>query len=298
MKIHKHHIDDKTKIKYLFVIAMCMLAIALGIHQAVAAYISVSNMKAVASTNENESLFNSNLLYGYRSNPSSIETNSIVLDSDGEVVKMTITIFNYHKQDINLVNPLDVKYDFSVAASGAPDGNYSGYSVNDTGLDSNHKYSQTGVLLYGRNACKQSYTVQFPKSHLDYAQFTVIAKVDDKSGGVRGTNLDCLAAIIVPSQYSEVASPIVRGTLVETGDPADYDAYNYEITIGGMASDVEINWNSNYVELDPFFAEEAKVNPRDGTATVRLEPGTRIIQFYQVKQAYSWNDLGLGVRRK
>lgn len=302
MKAGKSQSGNNNKIKYLFVIAICCLAIALGIQQTIAAYISISNMKAVASTNENESLFNSNYLYGYRSTPSPIARNPIEINGNGYTVSFTISIFNYHKQDINLVNPSDVTYELVIKATGAQGDNYSDYKVNDAVLGSDATYSSGNVIIKGRKADKDNYEITMPIRDLDYAQFEAVATVKTVSGGSTGTNIRCLAAIIAPSKRSQVASPSVEGRLVESGNIDDYDAFNYEITVGGNESDVKLVWNNEYIEIDPFFARDKIITTENNRCAMEfhMDIGTKIIQFYRTgaDRPSEWSDLGINVRKK
>lgn len=307
MKADKSQRNDNNRIKYLFVVALCLLAIAIGIKQATAAYLSISNMKAVASTNENEALFNSNYLYGYKSAPSSIATNTIELNGVGDQVSFNVSIFNYHKQDINLVSQNDITYDLTVEVTGSQSSNYSAYKVNGTAVGSNWKYSLPNITLQGRKAAVKNYMITMPTEDLDYAQIKVMATVRTVSGGA-GTNIYCLAAILAPSRHSQVVSPTVSGRLVESDNNSDnnigdYDAYNYEITVGGSASTVELKWNSDVVEIDPFVAGELKEPTTNGnvtTAKLNLDVGTRVIQFYRtagMSKPSRWTDLGLSVSK-
>lgn len=299
MKEDKSQGKDNNRIKYLFVVALCLLAIAIGIKQATAAYLSISNMKAVASTNESEALFNSNYLYGYKSPPSSIATNTVEVNDAGSEVSFNVSIYNYHKQDINLVSQSDITYEISFQVSGSRSGNYSAYKVNGNPVGSDGSFTIRDVTLTGRKAAVNNYMITMPTEDLDYAQIKVIATVKTVSGGT-GTNISCLAAILAPSRYSQVALPTVSGSLIEKGDLKEYDAYNYEVTIGGNSSDIVLQWNNSIVEIDPFFAKEFGIKDNPGTAKLSQFPiGTRVIQFYRVGsiKPSSAADLGLSVSK-
>lgn len=292
----------KINRKHLIIAVLCCIAIAAGVWQAMAAYISVSSMKAVASTNENESLFNSNYLYGYRSYPTSIAGNAIQFDDREGTVSFTITIFNHHKQDDNLVNPSDVTYELEITATGAQDNDYSDYKVDGKAMtagSSSASFSSGNVTLKGRKSATHKYEITMPARDLDYAQFKSVATVKATSGGSTGTNIYCLAAMLAPSKRSQVASPSVEGRLMESGNIHDYDAFNYEITVGGNAADVKLTWNKEYVEIDPLFAAEHSLDNGSGKAELQLDIGTQIIQFYRKgdRRPSTWNDLGISVRK-
>lgn len=302
MKTDKSQRNDNNRIKYLFVVALCLLAIAIGIRQATAAYLSISDMKAVASTNENESLFNSNYLYGYKSAPSSIATNTVEVNDAGSEVSFNVSIYNYHKQDINLVSQSDITYEISFQVSGSQSGDYSAYKVtynNKTeSVGNDGKYKIDRVTLTGRKAAVNNYMITMPTEDIDYAQIKVIATVKTVSGGT-GTNIYCLAAILAPSRHSQVALPTVSGSLIEKGDLTQYDAYNYEVTIGGNSSDIVLQWNNSIVEIDPFFAKEFEIKDNPGTARLTLPIGTRVVQFYRTgaDKPSDEDDLGLSVSK-
>lgn len=292
----------KINRKHLIIAVLCCIAIAAGVWQAMAAYISVSNMKAVASTNENESLFNSNYLYGYRSYPTSIARNSIEFDNSDGTVSFTITIYNHHKQDDNLVNPSDVTYELELVATGAQGNDYSGYKVDGrtmTAGNSSASFTSGNVTIKGRKSTTHKYVVTMPGRDLDYAQFNAVATVKATSGGSTGTNIYCLAAVLAPSIRSQVALPSVEGRLMESGNIDDYDAFNYEITVGGNASDVKLSWDTDYVEIDPLFAAEHGIDNSKGEAELHFDIGTQIIQFYRKgdNRPLFWTDLGINVKR-
>lgn len=292
----------KNRIMTLTIVMLCILAIAIGLYKSIAAYITVSNMKAVAATNENEELFNSNYLYGYKSSSISYETRLIELNpSDGqETVSFVLRIFNHNKEDINIINPNTVKYDLTIEVNNASN-DVSGYEISNT-TQTGSTFTHKGAILQGRTANSFSYIIKMPSSDLGKVTLKVTAIVDRTSGNA-GTDLFALAARLEPCRNASVASPSIKGRLVEqSGNIEEYDAYNYEITVGGSASTVELKWNSDVVEIDPFVAGELKEPTTNGnvtTAKLNLDVGTRVIQFYRKnpKKPSSWDDLGLSVSK-
>ena len=291
----------KNRIMTLTIVMLCILAIAIGLYKSIAAYITVSNMKAVAATNENEDLFNSNYLYGYRSSGFSLETRSIELNpTDGqETVTFELKIFNHNKEDINIINPNTVKYNLTIEVN-APNG-ADEYTISNTTKEGS-TFTHEGATLQGRTANSHSYLITMPSSDLGKVSLNVKAIVD-RTGGNAGTDLFALAARLEPCRNASVASPSVKGRLVEfSGNIEDYDAYNYEITVGGSASTVELEWNSDVIEIDPFVAGELVEPSTNGnvtTAKLNLDVGTRVIQFYRKnpKKPSDWKDLKLRVSK-
>lgn len=294
----------KNRIMTLTIVMLCILAIAIGLYKSIAAYITVSNMKAVASTNENEDLFNSNYLYGYRSSGFSLETRSIELNpTDGqETVTFELKIFNHNKEDINIINPNTVKYDLTIEVN-APNG-ADKYTISNT-TKNGSTFTHVGATLQGRTANSHSYLITMPSSDLGKVLLNVKAIVD-RTGGNAGTDLFALAARLEPCRNASVASPSVEGRLVESGSINDYAAFNYEVTVGGAESMVKLTWNNKYVEIDPFFAAKHGYVDNNGKPlnTGELEynadVGTEVIQFYRIKglsEPSDWDDLGLSVSK-
>ena len=128
--------------------------------------------------------------------------------------------------------------------------------------------------------------------------FTVKATVDSTQTNI-GTKLACLAAKIVPNEQSSVTAASVSGELVDKdGTFASYDAYNYRVTVTGVAAKVKVSWNADAVELDPFFSanhSDANIDAANGSATFTMEPGSAIINFYRSGSPRSWGDLNLTV---
>lgn len=293
---------DKNRIMTLTIVMLCVLAIAIGLYKSIAAYITVSNMKAVAATNENEELFNSNYLYGYKSSSFSYETRLIELNpSDGqETVSFILRIFNHNKEDINIINPNTVKYNLTIEVNNTSN-DVSGYEISNT-TQNGSTFTHEGATLQGRTANSHSYLITMPSSDLGKVSLNVKAIVD-RTGGNAGTDLFALAARLEPCRNASVASPSVKGSLVHVKSDSikDYVAFNYEVTVGGAESLVELTWDENYFEIDPFFAKDFKISGNPGKATVKLPVGTRVIQFYRIKglsEPSDWgDDLGFSVKK-
>ena len=292
----------KNRIMTLTIVMLCLLAIAIGLYKSIAAYITVSNMKAVASTNENEDLFNSNYLYGYRSSGFSLETRSIELNpTDGqETVTFELKIFNHNKEDINIINPNTVKYNLTIEVN-APNG-ADKYTISNT-TKNGSTFTHEGATLQGRTANSHSYLITMPSSDLGKVSLNVKAIVD-RTGGNAGTDLFALAARLEPCRNASVASPSVEGRLVDSGNNnniGDYAAFNYEVTVGGSKSKIKLEWNKDYVEIDPFFAtkhgyvDNERKPLNTGVLEYEADVGTEVIQFYRINglsEPSDWGDDG------
>lgn len=268
--------------------ALCVCALLAGIGLTWSAYTGDAYLKGVEVTNATQSLFASDMLVGYYQVPTddAIDSRSVVVDTSSDTCSFTFRIYNCLLDDQQVVNDKDVPYTLSVTASGIADSEWSISPAVDS------------VTLPGNKATVKEYTITFPKSALGNVSFTVKATVDTTQTNI-GTKLACLAAKIVPNEQSSVTAASVSGELVDKdGTFASYDAYNYRVTVTGVAAKVKLSWNADAVELDPFFSanhSDANIDAANGSATFTMEPGSAIINFYRSGSPRSWGDLNLAV---
>lgn len=296
--------------------ALCVLALAIGGRLTWSAYTGNAYVKGVEVTNATQSLFASDMLVGYYSDPTadgsttSLDSRSVVVstDSTDSTCSFTFKIYNCLLDDQNVVNDKDVPYALSVTASGASGTDSWSIAVDGgtaTSATGNATQSLSSVKLLGLSPTIKTYTVTFPESALGLINFTVKAAVDisDTSSTANvGTKLNCLAAKIVPNKASSVQAASVSGELVDkSGKFADYHAYNYRITVTGADTKVKLTWDSSVVELDPYFGTNhagADLGTA-GTAIFTMQPGSTVVNFYRVSTASptSWDNLGIKVEQ-
>ncbi len=301
--------------------ALCLVALGIGMRLTWTAYTGNAYVKGVEVTNATQSLFASDMLVGYYSDPTAegsttkLDVRSVVVstDSDSDTCSFSFKIYNCLLDDKNVVNDKDVPYKLSVASAGVPSTKTWSIAIKDgatSTITGDGTASLNSVTLPGLTATVKEYTITFPKSELGSASFTVKAAVDTGSASGTsdiGTKLNCLAAKIAPNEASSVQAASVTGSLVDnTGSnmPSDYDAYNYRITVTGMETKVTLSWNSKVVEIDPYFAanhDNPTITTSGGTssATFTMQPGSTIVNFYQVSNVEQslWDNLGISVKQ-
>ena len=269
---------------------LCVCCLLAGVGLTWSAYSGDAYLKGVEVTNATQSLFASDMLVGYYSVPadSAIDSRSVVVDTSGDACSFTFRIYNCLLDNQQVVNDKDVPYALSVTADGVEDGQW---SINP---------AVGNVTLLGYQPTVKEYTVTFPKSALGSVSFTVKATVDTTQSNI-GTKLACLAAKIVPNAQSTVTAASVTGSLVDkSGTFGDYDAYNYRVTVTGVATKVKVSWDASAVELDPFFSTNhtgAIIDATNSSVTFTMEPGSAIINFYRLGSPTSWSDLNLKVEK-
>ena len=299
---------------------LCVLALAIGGRLTWSAYTGNAYVKGVEVTNATQSLFASDMLVGYYSDPTAegsttaLDSRSVVVStsSDGGTCSFTFQVYNCLLDDQNMVNDKDVPYTLSVTASGAADDATWSVTVDDdisSRVIGNATQTLSSITLPGLKPTIKTYTVTFPESALGSVNFTVKAAVDISdvnSASNIGTKLNCLAAKIVPNKASSVQAASVSGELVDkSGAFDDYDAYNYRITVTGAETKVELTWVSSVVEIDPYFKDnyEAAVSTdassNKTSATFTMQPGSTVVNFYRVSTASptTWDNLGISVEQ-
>lgn len=271
---------------------LCVAALLAGTVLTYSAYTGNAFLKGVEVTKATQSLFASDMLSGYYTAPAddAIDSRSVVVSTTGDTCSFTFRIYNCLLDDQQVVNDKDVPYTLAVTAAGVADG---AWSVSP---------AAGSVTLAGNQATIKSYTVTFPKSALGGASFTVKATVDISASNI-GTKLACLAARIVPNAPSEVEAASVSGDLVDGGGAfAEYDAYNYRVTVTGVETRVRLSWDTGACELDPYFGVnhvDADIDSAAGTATFAMQPGSTIVNLYRKEGsgASSWADLGIHIEK-
>lgn len=300
-----------------FAVVLCLCAIALGVQVTYGAYIRRSYVKAVIATNETEKLFGSNLLYGVKNqqDPDKDDWLSVYPYSteDQPSITVPIKIYNYLAEDQDRVNQLDVSYIISFKISGNPTEDISKYSMNGysfSEVDTVYYLGRTGLTtnkddadiqtLPGRLPNTNTYNITIPGKDLGKVSIVVkAARVLNAGTGNYGTDLLYLAARVVPSLPSTVQTATVTGefTEIDKGIPKDFAAYNYKITLSGAPCAVVLKWDTDLLEIDPFFKEKYGEEPGEGQVIFNMEPGITMIQFYRegnVEEA-TWKELGVSV---
>ena len=106
----------------LVIFCIVLVLVFIGMRFAMAAY-TQKYMKAVAATGETQTLFSSNLLTSYRTDPGTdIKVVSYVLDktevnADNQL-EIPFEIYNHPPQNFVSINPNDVIYTLTVTAEG------------------------------------------------------------------------------------------------------------------------------------------------------------------------------------
>lgn len=253
---------EKPKMKTLWIalaVVVGLLAVTSGSY---AAYNSQDVQRGVARNRDTDAIrFTSNYLKPSSSDSEENYPGKVIGYSKNTVADATLIIeiyvYNYVVGSNSQVNEKDITYNMSIQLKDGT-GNDSEYRVTDNAgnqltADTNRTY-KTRSTLVGRTARADHYTVQIPGKDLD--KIKIIAKAEPVNKSYTGNKF--LAAVIAPCTASTVQSFSCTGAFTDSGNgkPADYDAFNYEVSISGGQAKVTLSWRSDVVEIDPFFLEK------------------------------------------
>lgn len=295
-----------------FAVVLFLCVIVLGTQMTYSAFIRRSYIKAVIATNETEKLFSSNLLHGIKNWDPQVgwPVSSFVVSDSQNTITIPVRIYNYISENQENPNPLDVRinqldvsYTISITVTcDREDLSPSGYSLAANGstltipaFNTEYCLNQDGQLsladsstpgtqvLHGRQKNRHEYQLVMPGVHVGKVSFVVKVTPCPNDTGSIGTDLQYLAARIVPNVASSVNPVNVSGGFVgvEGGAPSEFAAFNYSITLNGAPSAVVLQWPPELLELDPFFQEKHSVQPEEGRVIFPMEPGNVMVQFYR-----------------
>lgn len=132
-----------------------------------------------------------------------------------------------------------------------------------------------------------NYLISVPKNKLNEANSIVVKAIPDIDSDSSG---NMLAARFQLSVAGVVAGFSYNGKFTDyTSDnhPYDFVAFNYEISVYNTTGDHEmlLSWNSDYLEIDPYFLDNVNVKIRDDKKSVNItmneENSTYLVKFYR-----------------
>ena len=294
---------NRYGIKRIWLFAALIALILASVGGTLAAYVSRSYVKGVATTPKQGFSLSSDYLSAVSKNadPNTYPDKKILLtekaETDTSPYTLTFSITNTADGSVSTK-----RMQYFLQMNGLPEGatvqygstEITGDVVTDTG------YKAPVMNAYTR--VTHTYTITIPKDKMaSAADIIVTAKPDadsDTSGFV-------LAGRLQPSIIGTVASFSYAGAFLETGDVAEYAAFNYQISVFNAAEDrtMKLTWNNSLVEIDPLFLN--KIRRESGSIDTDLNPGTLnltmndinnsyLIQFYRLpgSNIISWDDLG------
>ena len=210
-----------------------------------AAYTSFNSVKRVVSTERrSDTMFGSNYLTLLNLTDNNYSIRRITLSEEGDKNTFTVKVCNYAWGDKSLYNTKDIMYTVQAKLIAMDGGNLpesiAQIKINDTGFNANGECELTNQELKTGKARENTYIFELPAELKNKIEIQIVAEPTDESA--EAVNSQKLAVVISFADYESVKSWTGHFLDSQTGrTPADYDAFNYEIS-GNGAGTVTMTW--------------------------------------------------------
>ncbi len=257
-------LTSRQKLKKVLIALIVLIGMTAVAGRSYAAYISQDAQRGVARNRDTGRIrFSSNYLQATSTDTKENQyANKVIAyskNTSADVeIPIDIYVYNYIQGSVSLVNDKDITYNMSIKITGGTKKSYTVKYGNEpltpTKDGNTYTYMNRNAKLPGRAQNLHHYTVTVYGADLDRAK--IIAKADPVDKTYTGNQF--LAATISPCTASEVKSFSCEGTFTDAtnGNPEDYDAFNYEVSISGGRANVTLSWDPAKVEIDPYFLKK------------------------------------------
>ena len=261
-----------------------------------AAYTSFNSVKRVVSTERrSDTMFGSNYLTLLNLTDNNYSIRRITLSEEADKNTFTVKVCNYAWGDESLYNTKDITYTVQAKLIAMDGGNLpesiAQIKINDTKFNANGECKLTNQELKTGKAGENTYRFELPAELKNKIEIQIV--VEPVSESVEAVNSQKLAAVISFADYESVKSWTGHFLDSQTGrTPADYDAFNYEISGNGAGTVTMIwpaslqlsKWTTNGKQVTDSYSFEV-----DG-ATTAVQ-----VQFYRNPEnkidAKTWAEL-------
>lgn len=292
---HERKLNKATRM-YLFTILLAVVVVSTW--GTLAAYVSRSYVKGVATTPKQGFSLSSDYLSAVAKNaePDTYLDKKILLtekaETDTSPYTLTFSITNTADGSVSTK-----RMQYVLQMSSLPEGATVKYGNT---VITNQVVSQTGYQAPVMNAytrATHTYTITIPKDKMASAADIIVTATPDSDSDTSGF---ILAGRLQPSIIGTVASFSYAGVLLETGKVEDYAAFNYQISVSNASEgrNMKLTWNKDVVEIDPLFLDS--IGNKGGNSgslelTMNDTNSSYLIQFYRLPggNISDWRDLGL-----
>ena len=290
---------NRNGIKRIWLFTALIVLILLSVGGTLAAYVSRSYVKGVATTPKQGFSLSSDYLSAVSKNAESntYPDKKILLtekaETDDSSYTLTFSITNTADGSVSTK-----RMQYFLKMTGLPDGATVKYgNENITSVVTGRTGYQAPVMnAYTR--VTHTYTITIPKDKMASAADIIVTATPDADSDTSGF---ILAGRLQPSIIGTVASFSYEGKFQETGNVNDYAAFNYQISVSNASEGktMKLTWNKELVEIDPLFLESINNNGGNSGSlelTMNDTNSSYLIQFYRLPESNigSWNDLGIG----
>lgn len=261
-----------------------------------AAYTSFNSVKRVVSTERrSDTMFGSNYLTLLNLTDNNYSIRRITLSEEGDKNTFTVKVCNYAWGDKSLYNTKDIMYTVQAKLIAMDGGklpeSITNISINAIPFNANGECTLTSQELRAGKAKENTYRFELPAELKNKIEIQIVVEPTIESE--EAVNSQKLAAVISFADYESVKSWTGHFLDSQTGrTPADYDAFNYEISGNGAGTVTMIwpaslqlsKWTTNGKQVTDSYSFEV-----DG-ATTAVQ-----VQFYRNPEnkidAKTWAEL-------
>lgn len=269
------------------VLALCLAGAALVavVGGTLAIYTSQVFQRGVVRNRDSDTIrFSSDILARVSKNTDP-QVSYYPVDPEQAQPSIRFTVCNYDQTNSTLFNETDLYYDITFQLENSSGGPYTIESRYGTAVLENGSLTLSNKYLTGGERSTDTYTFYFPREDLK----TEVSQ-----------NLE-LTVTVTPSEPSLTQRTILTGTLIpipygatqgfharlefpdsSRGEPGDFAAYNVLVSISGGAGTVEILWDNDLLDIDPFFLSDTT---QSGTITLSKDAAdanvSYLIPFYK-----------------
>ena len=289
---------NRYGIKRIWLFVALIVLILASVGGTLAAYVSRSYVKGVATTPKQGFSLSSDYLSAVSKNADQDKypDKKILLtekaETDDSPYTLTFSITNTADGSVSTK-----RMQYFLQMSGLPEGATVQYG--DTGI-TDQVTADTGYQAPVMNAYTRvthTYTITIPKDKMASASDIIVTATPDADSDTSGF---ILAGRLQPSIIGTVASFSYEGKFQETGNVNDYAAFNYQISVSNASEGktMKLTWNNSLVEIDPLFLESINNNGGNSGSlelTMNDTNSSYLIQFYRLPggSISKWGDLGL-----
>ena len=249
-----------------------------------AAYTSFNSVKRVVSTERrSDTMFGSNYLTLLNLTDNNYSIRRITLSEEADKNTFTVKVCNYAWGDESLYNTKDIMYTVQAKLIAMDGGNLpesiAQIKINDTEFNANEfnangECELTNQELKTGKAGENTYRFELPAELKNKIEIQIVAEPTDESA--EAVNSQKLAAVISFADYESVKS--WTGHFLDSQangrTPADYDAFNYEIS-GNGAGRVTMTWPES-LQLSKWTTDGKQVT---GPYSFDVDGATTAVQF-------------------
>ena len=282
------------KKKTVLLICLSLAALVLVSGGTLAVYTSQDHQRSVVRNRDNDTIrFSSDKLYRVASGAA---PQKYYYPMGKDERTMTFYVCNYDQAKTTLFSEEDLEYTIRFLVKNGT-GSGDSYRISNGSIEKTVANNGTCTFtdrLNGGKKSLNSYSFTFAEGDYNTVELTVEVTPMD-SVVTQGRVLN---GILVPIEHAATQGVAVKSEFTDSrrsASPQEFDAYNLSVTISGGAGDVLIEWETDKLDIDPFFKEKENVTGTDGHLVISMnsedETGSYLIQFYNHNtEKPSWTD--------